>query len=124
MDQLNLKSHHEFGFIQTSLVERRPSLKRQTIILTYSTLADGGYLRLELITSKSTIQGAEQMTFTRGRPRHLITHFHKVAGLLCQADTTHKQWRNNNMRNLFKKSNKTGKGDEMFRVTFYTVKTH
>lgn len=43
---------------------------------------------------------AEQMTFTRGWPRRLITNFHKVARLVCQADTTHKMWRSNNTGNL------------------------
>lgn len=89
--------------------KRGHGFKRWTITLIYSELVDGGYLRPELITSKSTIHGAEQMTFTRGWPRCLITHFHKVAELTCQADTTHKQWRNNNTGNFGEKSNKTGK---------------
>lgn len=67
----------------------------------------GGYLGLELITSKSTIQRAEPMTFTSGRPRRLITHFHKVAELVCQTDTAHKQRRHNNTSNLFEESNKS-----------------
>lgn len=33
-------------------------------------------------------------------------------------------WRNNNTCNLLQKSNNTGKGDEVFRVTFYAVKTN
>lgn len=63
------------------------------------------------------------MTFTRGQPRRLITHFHEVAELVCQTGSTHKQWRNNNTSNLLEKSNKMGKGDEVFWVTFYVVKT-
>lgn len=33
-------------------------------------------------------------------------------------------WRDNNTCNLLQKSNNTGKGDEVFRVTFYAVKTN
>lgn len=47
------------------------------------------------------------MTFTRGQPRRLITHFHKVAELVCQTGAAHKQC-NNNTSNLLGKSNKTG----------------
>lgn len=85
-------------------------------------VADGGYLRLELITSKSTIQRAELMTFTRGQLRRLITLFHKVAELVCQTGSAHKQWGNNNTSNLSEKSNKTDKGEEVFWVTFYEAK--
>lgn len=63
------------------------------------------------------------MTFTRGQPRHLITHFRKAADLVCQSGTARKQWRNNNTCNLLEKSNKRGKGDEVFWVTFYAVET-
>ena len=35
------------------------------------------------------IRQAEQMTFTRGQPSHLITHFHKVAGLARRAQGAH-----------------------------------
>lgn len=74
---------------------------------TYCKLVDGGYLRLELITSKSTIQRAEQMTFTRGQLRRLITHFHKVVELVCQTGAAHKHW-NNNDSNLLEKSHTMG----------------
>lgn len=70
--------------------KRGHSFKRWTITLIYSKLADGGYLRVELIMSKPKMQRAEQMTFTRVWPRWLITNFHKVARLVCQADTAHK----------------------------------
>lgn len=89
---------------------------------TYCKLVDGGYLRLELITSKSTIQRAEQMTFTRGQLRRLITHFHKVVELVCQTGAAHKHW-NNNDSNLLEKSHTMGGfRDEVFWVTFYAVK--
>lgn len=54
-------------------------------------MADGGYLGLELIMSKPARQGAEQMTFTRGRPERLIANFPKVARLLCRAEAEHKR---------------------------------
>lgn len=63
------------------------------------------------------------MTFTRGQPRHFITHFYKVAELVWQTGTTHKQQRKNNTSNLLGKSNKSSKGEEVFQVTFYVVKT-
>lgn len=47
------------------------------------------------------------MTFTRGQLKRLITHFHKVAELVCQNNTTYKHW-NNNDCNLLEKSHTMG----------------
>lgn len=62
------------------------------------------------------------MTFTRGQPRCLITHVHKVAELVSEAARRYKQRRNNNTGNLLEESNKTEGGDEVMRVTFSAVK--
>ena len=107
----------EWDWSQHPPLNRGHIFKRWTLTFTYSRLADGrgGYLRRELITPKSIIQRAEQMTFTGGQPRCLITHFHKVAELVCQTGARYKQRRNNNTSNLSEESNKTERGAGVLR---------
>lgn len=72
------------SWIRGNTKKQGRSLKKWIIVLIYSKMADGGYLGLELIMSKPARWGAEQMTFTRGRPECLIANFHEVARLVCQ----------------------------------------